>query len=224
VHDTQSGVHALQTTAITANLRWALDDAGSAQLARIHATGAPNAAGTRARRGQPKLLRRAPTQKEGTLMKALSEQLSELSVRSKRTEDVIAATREKDRAKLETQRAALRTSIATETSAAKDRASAAKNNARAQWSDARSSVEKRFTSIRANADARRAEKGVKRAEHHAEAAELDAVAAVDFALYVLDQAEYAVIDISASRCPTIQHRRPELSFVPAIEQLRGGDS
>jgi len=113
VHDTQSGVHALQTTAITANLRWALDDAGSAQLARIHATGAPNAAGTRVRRGQPKLLRRAPTQKEGTLIKALSEQLSELSVRSKRTEGVIAATREKDRAKLETQRAALRTSIAT---------------------------------------------------------------------------------------------------------------
>jgi hypothetical protein len=199
VHDTQSGVHALQTTAITANLRWALDDADSAQLARIHATGAPNAAGTRAQRGQPKLLRRAPTQKEGTLMKALSEQLSELSVRSKRTEDVIAATRKKDRAKLETQRAALRTSIATETSAAKDRASAAKNNARAQWSDARTSVEKRFTTLRANADARRAEKGVKRAEHHAEAAELDAVAAVDFALYVLDQAEYAVIDAALAR-------------------------
>lgn len=61
-------------------------------------------------------------------MKALSEQLSELSTRSKKTEDVIAATLQQDRAKLETQRAALRSLVTTGVVAANDRASAARTS------------------------------------------------------------------------------------------------
>jgi hypothetical protein len=129
-------------------------------------------------------------------MKALSEQLSELSTRSKKTEDVIAATMEQDRAKLETQRAALRSLVTTGVVAANDRASAAKNLASAEWADARASVRRRFETIRANADARR---GAERAEHHAQAAELDAVDAVEFALHVMDQAQYAVVDAAIAR-------------------------
>jgi hypothetical protein len=119
-------------------------------------------------------------------MKALSEQLSELSTRSKKTEDVIAATLQQDRAKLETQRAALRSLVTNGVVAA--------NDASAEWADARTSVRRRFETIRANADARRVETGAERAEHHAQAAELDAVDAVEFALYVMDQAQYAVVD------------------------------
>jgi len=151
----------------------------------------------KAQRGQPKPCR-APTEK-GTNMKALSEQLSELSIRSKKTEDVIAATTQHDRAKLETHRAALRSVITTGTVAAKDRASAATDVASAEWADARASVQRRFATIRTNADARRVETGIKQAEHHAQAAELDAVDAVEFALHVMNQAEYAVIDAAIAR-------------------------
>ncbi len=136
-------------------------------------------------------------------MKALSDQLRKLSFRSKKTEDVIAATLQKDRAKLEAQRAALRTSIAAEGDATKDHTTAAKDLAHTEWGHARTSVEQRFTTIRANADERRVEKGVKNAEHHAETAELDAVDAIDFALFVLDQAEYAVIDAAIARADAV---------------------
>jgi hypothetical protein len=132
-------------------------------------------------------------------VKALSEQLSELSTRSKKTEDVIAATLQQDRAKLETQRAALRSLVTTGVVAANDRASAAKNLANAEWADARTSVRRRFETIRADADARRVETGAERAEHHAQAAELDAVDAVEFAIYVMDQAQYAAVDAAIAR-------------------------
>jgi hypothetical protein len=53
--------------------------------------------------------------------------------------------------------------------------------------------------MRTNADARRVETGIKQAEHHAQAAELDAVDAVEFALHVMNQAQYAVIDAAIAR-------------------------
>jgi hypothetical protein len=45
-------------------------------------------------------------------MRALSEQLGDLSVRAKKTEDVVAATRTKDRERLERRRAKLTSAIA----------------------------------------------------------------------------------------------------------------
>jgi hypothetical protein len=43
-------------------------------------------------------------------MKAPSEQVTDLAARSKKTEDVVAAAREKNRARLESQRDKLKTS------------------------------------------------------------------------------------------------------------------
>jgi hypothetical protein len=82
-------------------------------------------------------------------MKALSDQLTDLAARSKKTEDVVTedvvtAAREKNRAKLEGQRDTLKASIAD-----------------------------------GNAKARRAGKDIKTAEHHAEQAEQDAADAID---------------------------------------------
>jgi hypothetical protein len=56
--------------------------------------------------------------------------------------------------------------------------------------------------MRAEADERRAAKDIKTAEHHAEQAEQaeqDAADAIDWALFALDQAEYAVIDAVIAR-------------------------
>lgn len=139
-------------------------------------------------------------------MKALSEQLSDMSVRAKQTEDAVGAmhekdqaTREKNRAKLEAQRDELKKSIVAEREKAKQRASAAADTAHAQWNDTRNSVEKRFATLKSHAEERRAERNVKKAEKHAERAEEDAADAVDFALYVLDEAEYALIDAAIAR-------------------------
>jgi hypothetical protein len=132
-------------------------------------------------------------------MKALSEQLSELSQRAKRTEDVVAAAREKDRAELEAQRTKLTTSLAAAKATAGESAANAKMKGQAWWSDTRSSVEEWFTNMHAEADKRHADHDIKKAGHHAEKAEQDASDVVEFALYVLDQAEYAVVDAAIAR-------------------------
>jgi vacuolar-type H+-ATPase subunit I/STV1 len=140
-----------------------------------------------------------PNSKEGTTMKALSEQLSEMSVRAKRTEDLVAATRENNRAKLQAHHDALQESIAAQRDKAKQHASAASDSAHAQWDDARNSADQRFATLRARAEERRAERNAKKAQRHAERAEQDAAAAVDFALYVLDEAQYALVDAAIAR-------------------------
>jgi hypothetical protein len=78
-------------------------------------------------------------------MKALSEQLTDLAARSKKTEDVVAAAREKNRAKLESQRDKLKTSIADGNAKAHERAASAEAKTQQWWSEARSSVDARFT-------------------------------------------------------------------------------
>jgi hypothetical protein len=132
-------------------------------------------------------------------MKALSEQLSDLAARSKKTEDVVAAARENNRAKLESQRDRLKNAIADGDAKAQARAAAAETKRQQWWSDTRSSVDARFTAMHAEADLRRTEKDVKKAERHAEQAEQDAADAIDWALFVLDQAEYAAIDAVMAR-------------------------
>ncbi len=132
-------------------------------------------------------------------MKPLSEQLTYLAARSKKTEDVASAAREKNRVKLESQRDRLKTSIADGNAKAQERAAAAQGKTQRWWNDTRSSVDARFATMRAEADKRRTEKDIKNAEHHAEQAEQDAADAIDWALYVLDQAEYAVIDAVIAR-------------------------
>jgi hypothetical protein len=132
-------------------------------------------------------------------MKALSEQLTDLAARSKNTEDVVAAAREKNRAKLENQRDKLNTSIAAGTAKARERATAEEAKTQQWWNDTRSAVDARFAAMRAEADERRTEKDIKKAERHAEQAERDAADAIDWALYVLDQAEYSVIDAVIAR-------------------------
>ncbi|MDX6249616.1 MAG: hypothetical protein QOF10_2976 [Kribbellaceae bacterium] len=132
-------------------------------------------------------------------MKALSEQLTDLAARSKKTEDVVAAAQEKNRARLESQRNKLKTSIADGNAKARERAASAEGKTQQWWNDTRSSVDARFATMRAEADERRTEKDIKKAEHHAEQAEQDAADAIDWALYVLDQAEYAVIDAVIAR-------------------------
>ena len=77
-------------------------------------------------------------------MKMLSELLSELSARTKHTEEVATATREKNRDKLESMRAKLKTSVS-------DRNEKVKSS----MGDVRSSVSEHFTSIRSKLLSRR---------------------------------------------------------------------
>lgn len=132
-------------------------------------------------------------------MKTLSEQLSELSDRARKVEDTVGAARERDRTRLEAQQTALKTSVEAGKAKVGEDVTGAKAGMQARWDDVRSSVDQRFAEMRETAKERHNERDIRKAEHHADVAEQDAADAVDLALFVLDEAEYAVIDAVIAR-------------------------
>jgi hypothetical protein len=132
-------------------------------------------------------------------MKPLSEQLTELAARAKRSEDFVNAAHAKNRAYLDDQRETLKKSIATGKARMNADASVAQDKTRTWWNDTRQSIDARVAELRAERDDHRAAHDVKKAEHRAEDAEEDAGYAVDFALQMLDEAEYAVADAILAR-------------------------
>jgi uncharacterized protein YjbJ (UPF0337 family) len=132
-------------------------------------------------------------------MKVLSDQLQELSDRSKKTEDLLVALREKNSEQLAAARADLKASISEGNTRAKALTAQAKGKVEGRWGDMRDSVEQRFTSIQEKADARRAAKGIDKAEHRAEVAEKHAADAIELAMYLLDQADYSVVEATLAR-------------------------
>ncbi len=128
-------------------------------------------------------------------MPKLSAQLSELSGRVAKAEDVIAAAQDRDRQRLEAQRAELQSSVQS----GKEHAAAAGAAAASWWSQTRGSADDWFAGQRAKAAQRREDHDLKKATHQADEAEADAADAVDFAAFALDQAQYAIIDAVLAR-------------------------
>ena len=75
----------------------------------------------------------------------------------------------------------------------------AKENVRSGWADLKNRIEERLTATRTKLQERKAERDVNRAERRAQDAEDDAANAIAFAVYILDQAEYAVVDAALAR-------------------------
>jgi hypothetical protein len=132
-------------------------------------------------------------------MKPLSDQLTELAARAKKSEDFVAAARAKNRAFLDDERETLKKSIATGKARMDADASVAQDKTRTWWNDTRQSIDARVAELRAERDDHRTAHDVKKAERRAEDAEDDAAYAVDFALQMLDEAEYAVADAILAR-------------------------
>ncbi|HZC51992.1 MAG TPA: hypothetical protein VE441_05800 [Mycobacterium sp.] len=132
-------------------------------------------------------------------MKPLSEQLSELAARVKKSEDFVNAARDKNRAYLHDERQTLKTSIADGRARMNADGAAAQDGVRSWWNETRESIDARVATLRAERDDHKAAHEVKKAERRADDAEEDAAYAVDFALAMLDEAEYAVADAVLAR-------------------------
>jgi hypothetical protein len=132
-------------------------------------------------------------------MKPLSEQLTDLAARAKRSEDFANAASAKNRAYLDDQRETLKKSIATGKARMNADAAVAQNKTQTWWNDTRQSIDARVGELRAERDDHRAAHDLKKAQRRAEDAEGDAAYAVDFALQMLDEAEYAVSDAILAR-------------------------
>jgi len=132
-------------------------------------------------------------------MRSLSESLSELAAKAKAAEDAAAAAREEGREKLEARLADLRSSTERRQAQLEQVATEAKDSAAARWNEHRSAVNTHLERIRSDLDARKQTFDVKRAKWRAEGAEQDAAAAIGFAMFAIEQAEYAVLDAIIAR-------------------------
>jgi hypothetical protein len=132
-------------------------------------------------------------------MKPLSDQLTDLAARAKRSEDFVNAARAKNRAYLDDQRETLKKSIATGKAQMDADAAAEQDKIHGWWSEARQSIDARVAGLRAERDDRHAAHDLKKADRRADDAEEDAAYAVDLALQMLDEAEYAVAEAVLAR-------------------------
>lgn len=144
-------------------------------------------------------------------MKPLSEQLSDLAERAKKSEDFVNGARAKNRAFLDDTRATLKTSIADGNAQLNADAAAVADETRSWWNETRQSIDARIAELRAERDDHRAARTLKRAERHAEDAEQDAAYAVEFALAMVDEAEYAVADAVLARIDADELAASELA-------------
>lgn len=133
------------------------------------------------------------------MMKRLSDELSELSVRAKKTEDVIDAAVARDRERLQARLDTLKSSVTDQTAKAGEQMAKARADVETKWRGLQTTLDSHFAGMRAKAEQHKVERDIRRAEHRADDAEHDAIDAVDFALYALDQAEYAIIEAAVSR-------------------------
>jgi len=132
-------------------------------------------------------------------MKPLSEQLQDLSQRAKKLENSAAAARGQDQAELERRRDQLNSDLESSRRKIETSAGQAKDDVRSGWADIKRRMDERLADVRAKIQERKAERDVNRAERRAQAAEDDAADAIAIAVYVLDQAEYAVVDAALAR-------------------------
>lgn len=132
-------------------------------------------------------------------MKTLADQLSDLSDRTKKTQDLVSAVLEKDRATLVNERKALRKKITRNLAAVEDRTDDLGDKIMGSWRTLRSSVDDHFTQLVQDTERRRTKTTAKKVERHALRAEAEAAAAVGLAVHVLDRAEYAALEAAIAR-------------------------
>ena len=125
---------------------------------------------------------------------SLSEQLMQLSVKTKELEDRAAAANTKARADLEQDVDNAREAAQAKGNALRDSAKTAESGISSWWHDVQRSWDDHLTAVRQNVDDRRAAHDLRRAERAAERADDDAAFAVDFAYAAIEEAEYAVLD------------------------------
>lgn len=132
-------------------------------------------------------------------MTQLSEQLADLSVRSKQAKDDIATAQTEARAQVQARIDQLKVGVASRTAKVKAAAEAMGETAATHWAVLQSQVQERVDGFNADVAAAKSEFEADRAKRKAERAEANAEGAIDFALAAIDYAEWAVLDAISAR-------------------------
>ncbi len=130
---------------------------------------------------------------------ALSDQLTDLADRTKQLEDAANAAKAKNRAKLEQQRDELHSKVEKDAQSIHSSAGMAGAGVRSWWAETAAHMEQQRTDLRDKIQQQQTERKVQKAESNAADAEDYATNLVSLAAYVVDAAEYAVVDAAIAR-------------------------
>jgi hypothetical protein len=140
-------------------------------------------------------------------MKPISEQLAELSVRAKGTEDAVAAAQKEAHDKIVVRREQAHAAATSAMAKVDHDLKSAGDSAAQNWDTVRAKVAADIAGLKANVAHAKHEHDVKRAEHRADRLEWEAGFAIDYAIASIEQAKLAVLDAVGSRVAAEQAKQ-----------------
>jgi hypothetical protein len=133
------------------------------------------------------------------MSKPLSQQLADLSVRAKNTEDAIASASKEAHDKIEARKEEARAAATKATEKVKQEVQSAHDTAAKNWSAVRAKIAADIDALKANVAQAKHDVDARHAESHAERLEWEASVSVDYAIAAIEQAKLAVLDAVSSR-------------------------
>ena len=130
---------------------------------------------------------------------SVSEQVDALQKRAAELKSSVDQARHETNEQIKARIDKARADIAARQDAVKAEAGQAAEHAQGQWKSMKADAAARTRDLRDRMDRQRDERDVRKAERQAEDAEEDAADALDYALWVVDQAELAVLDAIDAR-------------------------
>ena len=128
------------------------------------------------------------------MVKPLSEQLADLSVRAKCAEDAFSEAQKEAHDKIEARKQKARADATTAVEKVNQKIKSANDDAKRDWNAVKAKVAADIAVLKANVAEAKHNHDVKRAESRADQLEWDAGFAIDYAIASVEQAKLAVLD------------------------------
>jgi hypothetical protein len=128
------------------------------------------------------------------MVKPLSEQLADLSVRAKSTEDAWAAAQKEAHDKIAARKAQARAAATAAVEKVNQEVKSAGDSAARDWNAVKAKIAADRNALKADIAEAKHERDVKRAENRADQLEWEAGFAIDYAIAAVEQAKLAVLD------------------------------
>lgn len=128
------------------------------------------------------------------MVKRLSEQLADLSVRAKNAETEMDAAQKEAHDKLEARKAKAHAAATKAVEKINQEVKSANETAAKNWAAVKAKIAADMSALKADIAHAKHDRDVKRAEHHADRLEWEAGFAIDYAIAAVEQARLAVLD------------------------------
>jgi hypothetical protein len=138
------------------------------------------------------------------MAKKISEQLADLSVRAKNTEDAVAAAEKEAHEKIAARKQQARAAATTAVEKVNQEIRLAGNNAARDWNTVKAKIAADMSSLKADVAQTKHNLDVKSAANHADRMEWEASFAIDYAIASVEQAKLAVLNAIDSRAEAEQ--------------------